>query len=100
MRQARVMTERGAISLGIAASVGPGLAAQLAPIVQDAGFSALWVNDTPGADALAVLEAAAAATDRLTLATGVLAVDRRDADEIIRAVRSRGLPQERLVLGI
>lgn len=94
------MTKRGAVSLGVAASIGPELAAQLAPLVEDAGFHALWVNDTPGADALAVLEAAARGTQRLTLAAGVLPVDRRTAAEIAELVEARGLPQHRLVLGI
>lgn len=94
------MAERAAVSLGVAASVGPELAAQLAPLVEEAGFHALWVNDTPGADALAVLEAAARTTRGLTLATGVLPVDRRSATEISSRVEAARLPQDRLVLGI
>jgi alkanesulfonate monooxygenase SsuD/methylene tetrahydromethanopterin reductase-like flavin-dependent oxidoreductase (luciferase family) len=94
------VAERAAVSLGVAASVGPELAAQLAPLVEEAGFHALWVNDTPGADALAVLEAAARTTRGLTLATGVLPVDRRSATEISSRVEAARLPQDRLVLGI
>ena len=90
----------GLLSLGIAASVGPDLAARIAPAVEYAGFHALWVNDTPGSDALAVLAAAADATDRLVLATGVLPVDRRPADEIAERVESFDLPLDRLVLGL
>ena len=71
------VAELGLVSIGVAASLGPELIAQLAPAVEDAGFHALWVNDTPGADSLAVLEAAAGTTSRLTLATGVIPVDRR-----------------------
>ncbi len=94
------MTQRALVSLGVAASVGPDLAAHLAPHAEEAGFHALWVNDTPGADALAVLEAAALTTRRLTLATGVLPVDRRSAAQIAARVESARLPQDRLVLGI
>jgi alkanesulfonate monooxygenase SsuD/methylene tetrahydromethanopterin reductase-like flavin-dependent oxidoreductase (luciferase family) len=90
----------GAVSIGIAAAAGPEVASRIAPTVQDAGFRALWVNDTPGHDALEVLAAAAAVTDRLVLATGVVPVDRRSPDSILRAVRNRGLPEDRLVLGI
>lgn len=90
----------GLLSLGIAASVGSDLAARIAPAVEHAGFHALWVNDTPGSDALAVLAAAADATDRLVLATGVLPVDRRPADEIAERVESFDLPLDRLVLGL
>ncbi|MBW9093399.1 LLM class flavin-dependent oxidoreductase [Microbacterium jejuense] len=90
------MTAR--VSLGIAAAAGPELAARIAPAAEAAGLHALWVNDTPGHDALAVLAAAAAATERLMLATGVLPVDRRSPGEIAEAAAS--LPADRLVLGI
>lgn len=92
------VAELGRVSIGIAAAVGPDVAAVLATAAEDAGFHALWVNDTPRADALAVLEAVAHATTRLTLATGVLPVDRRSPAEI--AARASALPQERLILGI
>lgn len=94
------MTARGVVSLGLAATVGPELVAWLAPAIEEAGFHALWINDIPGGDALAVLEAAAGATAHLTLATGVLPVDRRAASRIIADVEARGLPQDRLVLGV
>lgn len=98
MRHARSMTRHGVLSLGIAAAIGPERAAALAPRVEAAGFHALWVNDTPGADALAVLEAAAGVTSTLTLATGVVPIDRRSPDEIARRVAA--LPAHRLVIGI
>ncbi|THG31008.1 LLM class flavin-dependent oxidoreductase [Naasia lichenicola] len=94
------MSDRAVVSLGIAASVGPELAGWLAPLIEDAGFHALWVNDTPGADAVAVLEAAARTTERLHLATGVLAVDRRAPGDIAAQIVGRRLPQQRLTIGI
>lgn len=94
------MTHRGLVSIGVAASIGPDVIARLAPAIEAAGFHGLWVNDTPGADSLAALEAAAAVTTRLTLASGVIPVDRRPASEVAATVEARGLPQERLVLGI
>jgi alkanesulfonate monooxygenase SsuD/methylene tetrahydromethanopterin reductase-like flavin-dependent oxidoreductase (luciferase family) len=96
----REMSDLGSISIGVAASIGPELAGRLAPLIEEAGFHAFWVNDTPGADALVVLQAAAGVTEDLSLATGVLAVDRRPAAEIARQVQERDLPQHRLVLGI
>ena len=90
----------GALSIGVAAAVGPALAARLAPVVETAGLHALWVNDTPGHDALEVLAAAARETEALVLATGVLPVDRRGPDEILDRIAALGLPEERLVLGI
>ncbi|MDY0910968.1 LLM class flavin-dependent oxidoreductase [Microbacterium sp. CFBP9034] len=95
------MTERaGRLSIGVAAAVGPELAAHIAPRIEAAGFHALWVNDTPGHDALEVIAAAARTTDRLVVATGVLPVDRRRPAEILDRVRDLGLPADRLVLGI
>lgn len=90
----------GALSIGVAAAVGPALAERLAPVIEAAGFHALWVNDIPGHDALEVLAAAAGMTQRLVLATGVLPVDRRTPDEILARVEALGLPADRLVLGI
>ena len=94
------MTEKATVSLGIAAAVGPELAASIASAAEIAGFHALWVNDVPGADALAVLASAARVTDRLMLATGVIPVDRRPARNIVADVRAAGLDQSRLILGI
>lgn len=88
------------LSIGVAAAVGPDLAAALAPLIEAAGFHSLWVNDTPDADALAVLEAAAATTTTLQLATGVVPVDRRSAASLAADVAGRGLPQKRMTLGI
>ena len=94
------MTKNAAVSLGIAAAVGPEIAASIAAAAERAGFHTLWVNDVPGADALALLASAARVTDRLVLATGVIPVDRRPAKEIIADVRAAGLDPSRLRLGI
>jgi alkanesulfonate monooxygenase SsuD/methylene tetrahydromethanopterin reductase-like flavin-dependent oxidoreductase (luciferase family) len=88
------------VSLGVASSLGPDLIARLAPAVEEAGFAALWVNDTPGADAVAALSAAARTTTQLTLGTGVVPVDRRPAAAIAEEVLAAELPQGRLLLGI
>lgn len=92
------MTAR--VSLGIAAAAGADLASRVAPPAEAAGFHALWVNDTPGSDALEVLAAAARETNRLVLATGVLPVDRRAPRDILDRIADLGLPADRLVLGI
>jgi alkanesulfonate monooxygenase SsuD/methylene tetrahydromethanopterin reductase-like flavin-dependent oxidoreductase (luciferase family) len=88
------------VSLGIAGALGPDLIARIAVAAEDAGFDALWVNDTPDGDALAGLGAASRGTARLRLATGVIPVDRTPAPEIVAAVRAHEVPPERLVLGI
>jgi alkanesulfonate monooxygenase SsuD/methylene tetrahydromethanopterin reductase-like flavin-dependent oxidoreductase (luciferase family) len=92
------MTNAAHLSIGVAGSLGPERIARIAGAVEAAGFHGLWVNDTPGGDALAALGAAAQTTDSLVLATGVLPVDRRPAAQI--AAEAASLPQDRLVLGI
>lgn len=94
------MAQRGVVSIGVAASVGADLVEALAPVIEAAGFHALWVNDTPGADALPVLDAAARATSRLTLATGVVPVDRHPPAQIVAGLERHRMPQDRLTLGI
>ncbi|NYF17465.1 alkanesulfonate monooxygenase SsuD/methylene tetrahydromethanopterin reductase-like flavin-dependent oxidoreductase (luciferase family) [Microbacterium sp. AK009] len=89
-----------ACSIGIAAAVGPAFAREIAPAVEQAGFTALWVNDIPGHDALEVLAAVAEVTETLGLATGVLPVDRRPGEQIVARVRALDLPVDRLTLGI
>lgn len=91
---------RGAVSLGLAGSLGPDAIARIAPAVEVAGFHTLWVNDTPDGDALAALAAVARVTERLRLATGVVPVDRRSAHTVAAEVASLGLPLDRLTLGI
>lgn len=88
------------VSLGVAGSLGPELIGRLAPAVEEAGFATLWVNDTPGGDAVAALAAAARSTRRLRLATGVIPVDRRPAHTIADAVEAAEIVPERLTLGI
>lgn len=89
---------RGIVSIGAAGVLGPDLIGELAPAAERAGFHTLWVNDTPGGDALAALVAAAARTRTLRLATGVVPVNRRSADTVARAARD--LPEGRLTIGI
>ncbi|WP_029151086.1 LLM class flavin-dependent oxidoreductase [Microbacterium indicum] len=89
-----------ALSLGIAGSAGPDLAARLAPRLEEAGFRTLWINEGPGDDALEVAAAAARATTDLRVATGVIAIDRRPAGEILAGIARLGIPEDRLTLGI
>lgn len=86
------------VSIGVAGALGPAAIARIAAEVEAAGFHALWVNDTPGADSLAALAAAAGTTERLGLATGVVPVDRRPVAEVVAAAAA--IPSDRLTLGI
>lgn len=89
-----------ALSFGIAGSLAHDVVREIAPLLEQAGFSTLWVNDTPDGDSLESLAVAAAATSSLRLATGVISVDRRSSDEIIATVGRLELPQPRLTVGI
>jgi alkanesulfonate monooxygenase SsuD/methylene tetrahydromethanopterin reductase-like flavin-dependent oxidoreductase (luciferase family) len=83
-----------------AGAVGNEIAAELAPVAEAAGYSTFWVNDTPGADSIAVLAHVARVTTRMRLGTGVIPIDRRSPSEIIGAVSRLDLPNDRLLIGI
>jgi alkanesulfonate monooxygenase SsuD/methylene tetrahydromethanopterin reductase-like flavin-dependent oxidoreductase (luciferase family) len=91
------VTER---SIGIAGSTDHETIRRLAPIVERAGYRALWINDTPGGDALSALAVAADVTSTLGLAAGVIPLDRESGAAIARRVVELGMPQRRLRLGI
>ncbi len=88
------------LSLGLAGALGPDLIARLAPAAEEAGFATLWVNDTPGGDAVAALAAAARVTERIALATGVVPLDRWGPDALVSALQAADLPPDRLTVGI
>lgn len=87
-------------SFGIAGSLAHDVVRDIAPRLERAGFSTLWVNDTPGGDSLESLAVAAEVTSSLRLATGVISIDRRPAEEIIATIRRLDLPEARLTIGI
>jgi alkanesulfonate monooxygenase SsuD/methylene tetrahydromethanopterin reductase-like flavin-dependent oxidoreductase (luciferase family) len=85
---------------GVAAALPPALITAVAAAAEAHGYDSFWVNDTPGADSLERLAAAAAATRAIRLGTGVIPLDRRPAEEIIARVRALALPADRLILGV
>lgn len=87
-------------SIGIAGATDADTVRRLAPLIEAAGYRALWVNDTPRGDALAALAAAAEVTTTLGLATGVIPLDRQPGSAIAARVRDLGLPVDRLRLGV
>ncbi|MEV1129041.1 LLM class flavin-dependent oxidoreductase [Agromyces sp. NPDC049794] len=87
---------RADLSLGLPGTTDVAIIRALAPRIERLGFSALWLNDIPGGDSLAGLRVAAAGTDVLRLATGVIPLDRRPADTLDLA----GLPVGRTTIGI
>jgi alkanesulfonate monooxygenase SsuD/methylene tetrahydromethanopterin reductase-like flavin-dependent oxidoreductase (luciferase family) len=88
------------MSIGVPGALGPDAVRRLAPRVEAAGFSGLWLNDSPQGDALAGVAAAGEATTRLRLGVGVIPVDRRPGPGILEDLRRTGVPEARLTLGI
>jgi len=87
---------RAAVSIGIIGTTPADVVRALAPRIERLGFRTLWINDVPGGDSLDGLRVAAAATDRLHLATGVIPLDRRP----VGTLDLHGLPADRTALGI
>ncbi|MBM7832852.1 alkanesulfonate monooxygenase SsuD/methylene tetrahydromethanopterin reductase-like flavin-dependent oxidoreductase (luciferase family) [Agromyces cerinus] len=87
---------RTPISIGLIGTTDASTVAALAPRIERLGFHALWLNDVPGGDSLAGLRVAAASTERLGLATGVIPLDRRPVESLDLA----GLPERRTSLGV
>jgi alkanesulfonate monooxygenase SsuD/methylene tetrahydromethanopterin reductase-like flavin-dependent oxidoreductase (luciferase family) len=85
---------------GVAAALPLPVISAVAAAAEQHGFQTFWVNDTPGADGLAGLAAAAAATSRINLGVGVAPLDRRSPESLIARVEELVLPQERLILGV
>lgn len=89
------------IGYGITGALDREVVRAIAPRLEEAGVSTLWVNQ-PGrrGDALAAMAAAAEVTATLRVASGVIPVDTFPAAEVASRVRALGLPQERTVIGI
>ncbi|MEJ7901528.1 MAG: LLM class flavin-dependent oxidoreductase [Thermomicrobiales bacterium] len=88
------------LGFGIVGSLDLDTVRKIASKAEEIGIHSLWVNDTPGGDSLARLEAAASVTSSLRLATGVISVDRKPAAQILIDVERRSLPLDRITLGI
>ena len=85
-------------SIGLRGDVDHAVLRAIAPRIEAAGFRTLWLNDNRGGESLAGLAVVAAVTTRLHLGTGVIALDRLDADGILG--RLGDLPVDRLTLGV
>lgn len=84
---------------GIDADVRLETAVAVARMVEDAGYRSFWVNGSPHEAAFDIVESALDATN-IDVGVGVLPLTRISAEEIVEEVRSRGLPQERIWLGV
>lgn len=84
----------------IAAAVAHDVTRVVAREAEVHGYTSFWVNDTPGADGLAALAAAASETEHIRLGVGVVALDRRPPESIAEDIARLNLPQDRLWLGV
>lgn len=88
------------ISIGVAGATSVTTVRGIARAAEEAGLHALWLNETPGVDALAGLAEAAAATERLRLGVGVIPLDRFPAETTAERVSNSAIPLDRLILGV
>jgi len=86
------------ISIGLHGGTDVAVVRDVARRMEASGFRGLWLNDTPGGDALRGLAAAASVTSTLRLGAGVIPLDRRSATDVADALGD--LPADRLDLGV
>lgn len=85
---------------GVAGALDLGIIRRLAPVLESLGFRTLWINDTPDGDSLAGCAVATEVTTTLRVATGVIPIDRRGAEDIVADIERRRIPADRLTIGI
>ena len=90
------MAQGFAVFAGIAADIIRASAREAEAL----GYSSFWVNHPGSTDGLAALAQAAAETHRLDLGIGVIPLHTRGPESIAQGVRTTGLPQDRLLLGV
>lgn len=84
---------------GIDATVPLDVATEVAVRAESAGYASFWVNGSPPDKALDIIERAAEHTD-LDLGVGVFPLTAITTEGLVSEVRQRGLPQDRLWLGV
>jgi alkanesulfonate monooxygenase SsuD/methylene tetrahydromethanopterin reductase-like flavin-dependent oxidoreductase (luciferase family) len=85
---------------GIAAAVSHEVTREVAREAERLGYTSFWANDTPGADGLLALAAAAEVTTTISLGVGVIPLDRRPGESIVADIELLGLDHSRLLLGV
>jgi len=84
---------------GIDATVPLDVAAEVAVQAESAGYESFWVNGSPPDKALDIIEKASEQTD-LDIGVGVFHLPTISAEELVSEIRDRGIPQDRLWLGV
>ncbi len=84
---------------GIDASVPLDVAMEVAGLVERAGYGSFWVNGSPHQEALSIIDGALEQTE-MDVGVGVFPLTNISADELVAEMEERGLPQERIWLGV
>lgn len=84
---------------GIDASVPLDVAMEVAGLAERAGYGSFWVNGSPHQEALSIIDGALEQTE-MDVGVGVFPLTNISADELVAEVTERGLPQERIWLGV
>ena len=87
-------------AFGVAAGLDPEVCGPLAETCEEAGYSAIFSNDHPGAKGLETLAEFAKSTDAIELGVGVIALDRQSPAEIAADIERLGLDPARLWIGV
>src|ERR1700758_2729866 len=82
------------------AGVAPEVIRTSAREAEGLGYSSFWVNHPGSTDGLGALALAARETRRIEIGIGVIPLNTRGPDSIVRGVRSNDLPADRLFLGV
>jgi alkanesulfonate monooxygenase SsuD/methylene tetrahydromethanopterin reductase-like flavin-dependent oxidoreductase (luciferase family) len=82
------------------AGIGPDIVRASGREAEGLGYSSFWVNHPGSIDGLAALGLAAKETARIDLGIGVIPLHTRPPQSIVEGVRARGLPLDRLLLGV
>lgn len=86
--------------LGLAASVPRPVVEAAARATEGAGFSTLWLNNPPGANAISALSAAAALVGEVRLGVGIVPLSHRSPEQIAADLDRHPIPPERFYLGL
>lgn len=88
------------LGFGVTSTIDQDLVQRMAPAIEEAGFSFFWSNDIPGGSSFDVLAAAAGVTESISLANGVVPIDRVPPEEWADRIERAGLLGNRFWPGI
>lgn len=88
------------LGFGVTSTIDLELVQRLGPRIDEAGFSIFWSNDIPGGSSFDVLAACAGVTSRISLANGIVPIDRVPADQWPERLDQAGLIGDRVYAGI